>query len=62
VEVFDPASTREEVDSRINSLFSNFKRTDIDHHVEQLILLCYTPLATGMSSLISVATETGVVA
>jgi hypothetical protein len=42
--------------------FITSREPNIDHHVGQLILLCYSPVATGMYLLISVAAATGVVA
>jgi hypothetical protein len=47
-----PPPHRSDLNSRINSLFITSRETNIDHHVVQLILVCYSP----------VAAETGVVA
>jgi hypothetical protein len=42
--------------------FITSREPNIDHHVEQLIFFCYSPVTTGMSLLIPVAGETVVVA
>jgi hypothetical protein len=50
-----PSPHGNDLNSRINSLFVTSRESYMDHYVEQLILLCSSPVATGMSLLISVA-------